>query len=150
MSLAYSRKHWRHKFKPYLRIIPWLLEQARLEKTTKCQHFHVETFKCNFWEGKSSFERVSWASATKDSPQAWSLTIFTGVGVPQILETHFLSFQCVLSVTRAKKKEREIPTVNTAPQSLLKWQLELGKAFFCARNSCKESLSFKEILWNYF
>lgn len=31
MSLEYSRKHWRQRFNPYFRIIPWLFEQARLK-----------------------------------------------------------------------------------------------------------------------
>ena len=39
MSLEYSLKHWRHKFNPYLRMIPWLLEQARLEWEKLKNHF---------------------------------------------------------------------------------------------------------------
>lgn len=31
MSFEYSLKHWRQRLSPYLRMIPWLLEQARLE-----------------------------------------------------------------------------------------------------------------------
>ena len=30
ISAAFSRKHWRQMFRPYLRIIPWLLLQTRL------------------------------------------------------------------------------------------------------------------------
>lgn len=32
ISPAYSLKHWRHRFKPYLRINPCLFEQARLKE----------------------------------------------------------------------------------------------------------------------
>ncbi len=30
MSAAFSRKHWRQMFSPYLRMIPWLLLHTRL------------------------------------------------------------------------------------------------------------------------
>lgn len=55
MSLEYSLKHCLHNINPYLRMIPWLLEQARL----KSQKKKVSWFNMERIQVRNSFREFS-------------------------------------------------------------------------------------------
>lgn len=80
MSLAYSLKHCLQMFRPYLRIRPCLLEQARLEGRRESLK-HV-------LQGYDQSVQRSWSYLDDFLPWAGALSISTGVRVPNICVTH--------------------------------------------------------------
>lgn len=107
ISLAYSRKHCRQMFRPYFRIIPWLLEQARLKRTeteswlqscyiaaslsTASHNMAKRQYTCTgMGTGrKHPFRPRNRPKNDFHSPETRALSVFTRMRVPQVGETHF-------------------------------------------------------------
>jgi hypothetical protein len=106
MALAYSRKHWRHTFRPYLRMMAWPLPHTRLRAHGRA-HRAVQTginrdgpgstAVPNDWcvlflqaseHARTALERSRSPRKLLRAPLARALAVALGVGVPHSVVTH--------------------------------------------------------------